>query len=73
MGPTRALSTGHTEDTGNQPGGGSWAQRAQTTRQTWGTHIGALSTVHTEATDNQSDKSTLVGTGNQNAKTLHSM
>ena len=41
-------------------GGGGWAQRAQITRQTGGTHdgahsgTGAMSTVHREGTDNQS-------------------
>ena len=36
--------------------GAGWSQRAQITRQTWG-HTG--STVHTERTDNQSNRSPL--------------
>ena len=51
-------STVHTEGTGNHPTGGGWAQ---TTRQTGGTHSGAVSTVRTEGTDNQSDRSYPLG------------
>ena len=40
---------------------GGWAQRAQTTRQTGGAYSGALSTVHIEDTDNQSNKVHTVG------------
>ena len=48
----RALATSHlgTEGTDNQTGKG---------RTKWGAHSGALSTVHNEGTDNQSDRCTL--------------